>query len=42
MTVPAIDIADQQCAGFEVAPWRAAVPRQTVQERQALVFKSTK
>src|SRR5262249_26254610 len=35
-------VADEHGAGLEAAPWRAAVPRQPVQEPQALSIKPAK
>src|SRR5262249_56861655 len=38
----AVIVANEHRAGLEAAPWRAAVPRQPVQEPQALPIKPTK
>jgi hypothetical protein len=38
----ALIVANEHRAGLEAAPWRAAVPRQTLQERQAFPIKAAK
>jgi len=38
----ALMVANEHGAGFELAPGRAAVARQTVQEPQAFPIKATK
>src|SRR5207245_4911231 len=38
----ALIVANEHRAGLEAAPWRAAVPRQPVQEPQAFPIKSPK
>src|SRR5947208_11929698 len=38
----ALIVANEHRAGLEAAPWRAAVPRQPVQEPQAFAIKSPK
>src|SRR6516164_9620302 len=38
----ALIVANEHCAGLEAAPWRAAVPRQPVQEPQAFPIKPAK
>jgi hypothetical protein len=38
----ALIVANEHRAGLEAAPWRAAVPRQSVQEPQAFPIKPAK
>src|SRR5262249_16994626 len=38
----ALIVANEHCAGLEAAPWRAALPRQPVQEPQAFPIKPAK